>query len=497
MGKIDTEKMAAERAKKNAGGEMWDAPEGETRIYVGALPRPEDDLPYVETRMHYGLGNSAKSSHICLEPAINSLLRSSPFQEALEVLKKSIGKGCETCDRRDRGESVSGDPDQDGKPQSRYLWLISPRGFRPNARDGWTPPKEDIVRGFFVGYRVWDGLMDQFGQCEDITDMERAIFPRIIREGTKMSTKWEVQPDMESARKPVKLPKQFRDLFIEQTAPGAQFDPIRMLAVMLKTPEDVAKIHTEDAKSGEYEESPKSDGKHQPPVKGKSQAQVPADKPKPAPAKPAPAKPPAAASGTKSTPAKPAPAKPVAGGTAKANAQLKQLIAQAGSQPPGCYSVDPDPEAAICVGGTDPQTEAEHEPCAFRHLCFDSCGVQLPEPEPEPETDANDDQAAAEVAGEPEAMTVEQCVKGEQYVVNGVTATYDVHVPGKGHYFIGADNKKFKVADGTTVDAPEEEAPPAEDEQPEEDPAESERLAALQRKLAEQKQKKAGGTAKK
>jgi hypothetical protein len=454
MGKIDVEKLAAERAKRAAGSELLDVKEGETLVYVCAFPREADDMPYVEYRVHYSVGLKGKFSHMCLEPSVNKILLDDGFLEQVALLKKSTDGGCPTCERLDRGETVSPDPEESGKPQSRWLFIVVPRGHRSSPNQNFTPWKDDEVKGLSCSYGVWDGIMDQFGQLGDITDMDGANLLRLIREGTKKSTKWEVQNDAVSIKKPVKLPAALRELIVAETAPGGPRDPMRIVAAQLRDRADIERAYTAatpaEGAADEYEqpaEGAAADGKgFKPPTKGAA-AKPPAAASKPAAAKQVAAtKPSAGAGATKpptTAPAKAAPAKPA---VAKANAALQALIKQHGS-PPGCYEVDPDPGAPICVGGTDPDDGAEHSPCPFNVLCFEHCGVQLPEPEA----------AAEEVAEEAAGMTVEQCVAGESYTVGGTVLTFKGPAKGK-FYFTDANGKAFSVAPGTAVEAPIEEA---------------------------------------
>lgn len=454
---IDLDKMKKERAERNSGNEIWDAPEGDHKIYVCAFPRPTDDIPYVEAKMHYGLGPKARASHMCLEPSYNKLLLNDDFLEHVAALKKSVAGGCPTCEMIDRGESVSGNPDQSGKSQSRWLWIVSPRATRGDARAQFQPWPKDEVVGLFGGFRVWDALMDQFGSSGDITDMDAAMFPRLIRTGKKMETKWEVQADVETIRKPVKLAKPFRDLIASEVRIGGKFDPLVILAGMMRERDDILKIHSEatEAKS-EYEDKPPEAGTegYKPPGKGGKVAAA-------APSKPA------AASGTKAVAPKPS-AKPAANaGAAAANAKLKALIA-AGNEVPGCFQVDPDPDADICIK------------CPFQELCFDHCGVARPAPTPDTpdEPTPNEIEMAAD-----DVMTVEACQSGVKYTVDGNIGTYKG--PAKGaYYFTGDDGKPFKVQPGAVVE-------PVADEVPEETDDEAAKMAELEKELAARKKSKA------
>jgi hypothetical protein len=474
---INLQKMAEERAKRALGGEMITLKEGETRVYVCAFARPEDDTPYYEYKMHYGLGNDGKKSHFCLEPQYNRVLLLDAFAEQAAALKKVIGEGCPTCEKVDRGESISSNPDESGKPQSRWLFIISPRGHRSDVRQNFTPWGQDEVRGLDAPYRVWNGIMDQFGGCGDLTDMDAAIYIRIIREGVKLNTKWDVQADIETARKPLKMDKVFREMVATAVAPGGPFDPLRLIANMVRNRSELEKYLAEKT-DGEYSEPPGGEtpppdqSNFKPPTKGK-----PAATQAPKPAAP-PTKQPPAAGATKAAP--PKPAAKATNGVSNANTQLKALTAKHG-QPPPCFQVDADPGAEICVGSVLAGVEGDAPPCPFNKLCFDHMGVTLPT-EP-PNTPVETVEEVEEVA----AMTVEQCVAGESYVVNGINGVFKGLAKGA-YYFIGDDTKAFKVEPGTVVEAPADEAPADDDSDA--------KMAALEQELASRKNGKAA-TAKK
>lgn len=472
---INVDKMKQDRANRQSGGEIWDAPEGDNQIYVAAPPR-EVDVPYIETKMHYGLGfgKVKNAMAFCLEPATNPLLNNTDFLEQLEALGKDLSGGCEVCERLDAGEAVCQDPDQSGKAQSRWLWIISPIAHRSDPRQPFRANAQEEVKGLLSGYRVWDALCDLFGQAGDITDMDKATLARLIRTGTKINTKWEVQPDVETLRKPMKLKPTLRELIASATAPGEAYDPLRILAGMAKGREDVAKLFVRAASKGEYEEtntegSPEGEqpekpaGKFAPPgaAKGKSQAQVPAGGSKPA--------------ATASKPAPKTESKPNGKSTAaaNANAKLKQLIAERGPAP-SCYQVDPDPEAEICIK------------CPWNVECFTHCGVPLPEAPADADAGSEESESAAS-----DELTVEQCEKDKQYVVGDETLTFTGAAKGK-FYFKAEDGSPRKFEPGTAVQL-------AADAEPESTPDDDAKMKELEAELAARKGKPAakGATAKK
>lgn len=464
---INVDKVNEERARRNSGGELWDAPEGDTNCLIIAPPRATDELPFIETRMHYGLGPKSKRSCMCIEPAVNPLMLNKEFREVLELMKKDLGGGCVVCERDDKGLWVTRDPEQNTKPGSRWMWLLSPISSRTDPRAAFKPWPAHEVKGFFVGYKVWDAMSDLFGQAGDITDMNAAVLARISRVGKKLSTNWTIGCDVETTRKPFVVPKDLRAIIAEVVTPMGACDPLKLIANFAINREEQEKIFAEDdqAAQNEYSETteetaPPADGKFKPPAKGKSQVSVPAGNTG------------KAAGATKAPPVKqPAKTAPATStGTAAANAKMKALIAERGPQP-SCYEIDPDPGEPTCLK------------CPWNKECFSKCGVELPEAEPE--------EVPAEEQAVDGMVAVEDCEAGTQYMVNGAPATYKG--PAKGaFYFTGEDGKAVRVTAGESVEvmaAAEEEAPANDDNEA--------AMAKLEAELQARKARTAAGKASK
>lgn len=458
---VNVEKMKQEREKRKSGGELWDAPQGETNIYVAPPTRPEDDMPYLEARVHYGLGKKGKAMAFCLEPAECALLGNPAFKEQLKALGKDLSGGCVVCERNDRGEWVSGDPEQDGRVQSRWLWIIAPishRGSPSGSFAPWGQPND--VKGFFVGYRVWDQISDLFGAAGDITDPDAATLVKVSRTGVKMQTQWVCSGDFETIKKPLKLPPGLRDAIAKATKPGEPFDPYRILAGMARPRADVEKLF-KDGGEAEYEagDDDKPDDKDAKPSNSNAQYAPPPGKGKPA---------------DKSKQA----TKPKSNGE---DANMAKMVAERG-QPPNCYKIDPDANEDVC------------KECSWRVECFRHVGVPLPKEldptqaasksEPEPESD------------DPVMIDVSECVVGAKYLSEGKTVTYKGPAKGK-HYFTDDAGATIKLEAGAKVGASDdtsgsktkvEPSKPATAPDTDDDDA---RMAKLEAELKAKKAKKA------
>lgn len=413
---VNLDKIKQERAKAQFAGELIDFPEGETACYFAAFPYPDDEVPYASTKMHYGLGPKGFSQGMCLEPAINEVLNNPHFNEQLALLDKDLSGGCPVCEDRDAGKKVSGDPEQDGKPSGRYLYIVMPKLYRPNANAAFQPwPKGMEVKGFLVGWKVWDKILDQFGACGDITDPDAVILIRVIREGKKLSTKWEIQPDIETARKPIKLSKEERAMVADMMKPGGPCDPYRILASMARTRQNLADllkgIKADDGAYEEVKDDAKTEDK---PAEGGKDFKPPPGK----------------GGGAKKDTAAKKPAKEEPG-----DGELKQLTAKHGS-PPNCFKVDPDPGEEMC------------QKCPFKVPCANHCGVPVP---PDPGQPGSSDDAA-ETHEADGGILVEQAEPEKMYTIGDTDDQYTYKGPAKGkHLFVGPDGKPVKLESGAIV----------------------------------------------
>jgi hypothetical protein len=438
---VNLEKIRQDRAARQFAGELWDAPEGDTNIYVACGPRPDDDAPYWHCKMHYGLGSKGFSQAMCLEPSENPVLNDPAFIEQVEALKKNLGGGCAVCEEIAAGRPVSSKEDQDGKPSSRWLFLIMPISFRSDSRAAWQaqPP---AVKGFLCGYNVWDKLCDQFGSLGDITDTNAATLIKVNRQGKKLQTKWDIQPDVETVRKPMKLSAEQVKMLADMVKPGGTCDPLRILASMarertaveallkgLKT-DDGAYEEVKEGEAETAEEPAKDSGTFKPPTGKKADAKKaePKSEPKKAP---------------------------------KDDGELKQLTAKHGA-PPNCFKIDPDPGEAMC------------QACPFKMPCANHCGVPIP---PDPGSDGDASAEDSDNASTP-GIPVEQAEPEKMYTLGETDDQYVYKGPAKGkHLFTGPDGKPVKVEPGVTVYPVEM--------SPDDDPG----LKALEQQLAAKKAK--------
>lgn len=477
---INLEKMAQDRANAQKGADDFKMPVGDTALYIAPPARPDDDLPYIEVLMHWGLGKNNQMV-MCQDAANNELMRNPHLVEMAKKrgiatgtvkvgkdTKECIAGGCAVCKKLDEG-GLS----ERQKAKRAWLWMISPILARADARKPFAPwPDGVTLVPYLSSFTVWTGIVDQFAACGDITNPEAASYVRVIREGKGATdTKYNVQPHLETVKQPVAISKQLAALIASDMAPGEKCDPYTHLASKLRNEDEVNEMINGTKSGEEYEEeaaSPEGSaetgaGSHSPPSAGK---------PKVAASKPAPAAAPASTGKpAQQAPAKPAASKPVPKPATKPAPKVED---------PACFGLDPDPGTEDC------------KKCPSMAACFAKCGVELPG-EGESES-AEDVPAASEqpAADEEIVVAVTDCVKDAEYQLvganDGVKVTYKGVGKGKHMFMQVGGTALFKLEPGDHVKqlvTPEEASGPSEDVPGDStDDSAADELAKLERELA-------------
>ncbi len=247
-------KEKAEAASKRGGADYYTVPEGETLLYI-CPPLPGDDLPFVETSVHYDAGPEDKMT-VCLDPARNPVLLDDRVKAVLKKRNKNIEAGCQACIRLDDGADVARDA------SSRYYWGIIPLKQRKDNTKKWREADDaDELRILACGYTVWSGIMDCFINNGDISDPKKAILVVINRKGKGMSTTYTVAADSDSVRQGgVAMSKPVRALVAAQCVEGENGDLYRVIANSIRSSAEVHSI-IEGVPLEEGEETPADDGK--------------------------------------------------------------------------------------------------------------------------------------------------------------------------------------------------------------------------------------------
>jgi hypothetical protein len=229
-------RQKAEAASKRGGADYYTVPEGETLLYI-CPPLAGDDLPFVETFVHYDAGPEDKMT-VCLDPERNPVLKDPRVQAVLAKRKKNIEAGCQACIRLDDGADVA------REASSRYYWGIIPLKQRKDNTKKWREADDaDELRILACGYTVWSGIMDCFINNGDISDPKKAILVVVQRKGKGMSTTYTVTADSDSVRSGgIAMSKPVRALVKNQCIEGENGDLYRVIANSVKSSAEVHSI---------------------------------------------------------------------------------------------------------------------------------------------------------------------------------------------------------------------------------------------------------------
>lgn len=226
-------KRKEEAASKRGGAEYYQVPVGENLIYV-CPPLAGDELPFVETAIHYDVGPDKKMA-MCLDEERNLVLKDDRIKAILSSKGKDISDGCQVCSRLDEGAQVG------QEAQSRYYFAIVPLKFRKNVNKKWREADDvDELRILSCGYTVWSGITDIFINNGDISNPNQAILVSLVREGTGMKTKYVVSADADSVRAGgVKLSKSVRALIKKAIQEGETGDLYRIVGNSIRSSAEV------------------------------------------------------------------------------------------------------------------------------------------------------------------------------------------------------------------------------------------------------------------
>lgn len=258
FGTVDTGSMM-DAWKRGGRSDFWKLKPGDSLIYICPPCRPEDKLAFYPIRVHYQVGPKENMA-VCLDLERNKVLTHPSIKPYLAGLE--IEGGCPVCQRLDAG-TVS----EDCKGVMRYLWNIIPIAFREDAKAAWQQITPIEVKPLFEGYTIWDGLLEVFANEGNITNPDQAIFARVSRKGTtRYTTKYGVQIDSATVRKPRQIEPAVRQIIGEALAEGGSGDAYQMAAKMVYSRGRVEAMLTgvEVAEKDEYgEQSEQQPGQQQ------------------------------------------------------------------------------------------------------------------------------------------------------------------------------------------------------------------------------------------
>jgi hypothetical protein len=225
-------------------GEYITVADGETLVYVHSQCReddkyePTEGLNVIPIVQHYSIGPENKIA-LGLDSDTNPIIEHPFVKRYLKQSKNPItltGE-CPILAAIESGELSDEDADE-CKPTKRFVWGITPLAHRQSNADEWSPlPAEPGVA--ILGKMVSDGILDQYCEHGDISDVDGAIFLRIVKSGKGMKTRYEVKPDGESLKKPKKLDKKLRAKLAAAMKPGGACDLFKVVSHMIKSPDEI------------------------------------------------------------------------------------------------------------------------------------------------------------------------------------------------------------------------------------------------------------------
>ncbi len=240
---VDIAKMQKRKAESEKESNFFKPVKGETLLFVHPQVYPDDKveptagLNYVEAVYHYSVGKDIVAA-LCLNVKKNPILKHPIIQEFLKKAGKVIKLDgeCPVCAALPMMDEERAN---DCRAQTKYVW-----GVTPLTEKG---PKEEKARAlevkpsvFSCGKQVWDGLVELYNGCGDISDLNAAVFVKVTKTGEgKTGTKYTVSADMASARQPKKLPAGVASLIKDAMAPGGDCDVFRVVAGSIRTAADL------------------------------------------------------------------------------------------------------------------------------------------------------------------------------------------------------------------------------------------------------------------
>jgi len=241
---LDVNKMKKKRAETQRGSDFWQPQNGETKLYIGMPCRDDDQweptvgLNFIEVYVHYSVGKD-NAMVLCLNGKENPIIHHPYIVAYLKEkgIKIPEGTECGVC-KAIQEDKIQGDAAHDSRAQMRYLWWLIPIAHREDAADDWRSfgPK---AQPYICGPTVHDGFMDVIAENGDITQIDSAILVRLGRKGKGMNTKYQVQADTETLKKPLKLDKATKRVIQEAIKQKGPCDLFRVVAGMVKKPSEI------------------------------------------------------------------------------------------------------------------------------------------------------------------------------------------------------------------------------------------------------------------
>jgi hypothetical protein len=237
---VNMGKMRKGYESQKRGGDFFTFEQGDTKCFIHPPCReddtyePTEGLNYIPVVVHYNVGKN-NAMVVCQDPETNPIIEH-PFVKAFLKKKKiKLDGECAVCAEIASGE-MDDDEADDSRPQTRYMWGITPLEQRSSKTDDWRRlnPKPCVA---MVGKTLYDGFMELFFDNGDISDMAAAILGKVNRVGKgPRDTKYKVTADVQSLKKPLKLDSKLAKVIAKALAEGGDCDLFKIIANMVKSP---------------------------------------------------------------------------------------------------------------------------------------------------------------------------------------------------------------------------------------------------------------------
>ena len=218
---------------------------GEYLFYLGWQTYSQDDFPFLEVWVHYGLKGVPLTT--CLDLEKNDILNDDRVHKFLKNGAEDVQGPCPGCAYRET--LTTPEAKRDVARKRRFPMNIVLMATRPDVSSEWDMVKEaeQKVQPFSPGYGVWSDITDIILNEGDICDPDGAILIRLVRVGKgKNSTEYTVTAESNSIRNPVKLSSALQTALDEALVAGESGDLYRRIAVDMHKTRKVV----EDAMAG-------------------------------------------------------------------------------------------------------------------------------------------------------------------------------------------------------------------------------------------------------
>jgi len=265
--KVDLDRLRQYK-RDRATGKFLNIPEGDSLVYLAPPARDDWDLPFLETAVHYGLGGTI----MCLNPDKNPLLQDEEFLRLCKKLKIDVSGPCPVCQvlQGKPGQPGLWDTDKDAarkiKVSPRFLLAAAIMYTRKDSTDAWSARESFDLKPFSIGKKVWEAIVDQFlDQDADLTDPLEAVLVMIHREGTGISSQYNVKIDPKSSKKPLRMSKAARADLRDMLASGAECDPYTLALDWVKPADGMSALldglDVDEDEEEDEEEPPRGRGR--------------------------------------------------------------------------------------------------------------------------------------------------------------------------------------------------------------------------------------------